>query len=105
MLCRSIHEGEPPAAAASAAPGDNRPRPDQISFGLLLNLPSVCHPADKSVVWGNVVRYAPGVAPESNPPIARATCRDRAVQYVSILLFAASIKNKTHTNQQNSKYT
>src|SRR3546814_20628994 len=71
MLCRSIHEGEPPAAAASAAPGENRPRPDQISFGLLLNLASVCHAEDKSVVWGYVVRYAPGVTPESNPLLDR----------------------------------
>src|SRR5690606_18609124 len=66
-----IHEGEPPAIAAAATPGDNRPRPDQISFGLLLNLASVCHAEEKGVVWGYVARYAPGVTPESNPLLDR----------------------------------
>ena len=66
-----IHEGEPPATAAAVTPGDNRPRPEQISFGLLLNLASVCHAEDKGVVWGYVARYAPGVTPESNPLLDR----------------------------------
>ena len=66
-----IHEGEPPAIAAATAAGDNRPRPDQISFGLLLNLASVCHAEDKAVVWGYVARYAPGATPESDPLLDR----------------------------------
>ena len=68
-----IHEGEPPVAAgATTAPaGDNRPRPEQISFALLLNLASVCHAEDKGVVWGYVARYAPEASPEANPLLDR----------------------------------
>jgi len=66
-----IHEGDPPAVADGATAGDNRPRPDQISFGLLLNLASVCHAEDKAVVWGYVARYAPGATPDSNPLLDR----------------------------------
>jgi len=68
-----IHEGNPPAldATSDEAAGDNRPRPGQISFGLLLNLASVCHAEDKAVVWGYVARYAPGASPEANPLLDR----------------------------------
>ena len=51
-----IHHGTPPAPEGSG-----------LSFGLLLNLASVCHAEEKSVVWGYVERYAPGASPEANP--------------------------------------
>jgi lysyl-tRNA synthetase class 1 len=51
-----IHHGQPPA-----------PETAGISFALLLNLASVCHAEDKSVVWGYVERYAPGASPAANP--------------------------------------
>jgi lysyl-tRNA synthetase, class I len=34
-----------------------------ISFGLLLNLASVCNPEDKSVLWGFISQYAPEATP------------------------------------------
>ncbi|UUX51334.1 lysine--tRNA ligase [Nisaea acidiphila] len=40
-----------------------------LSFGLLLNLASVCHAEDKSVLWGFIERYAPGATPESHPTL------------------------------------
>ncbi len=51
-----IHHGQPPAPESSG-----------LSFSLLLNLASVCHAEDKSVVWGYVSRYAPDASPEANP--------------------------------------
>jgi len=55
-----IHEGKAPAAESSG-----------LSFGLLLNLASVCHAEDKGVIWGYVARYAPGASPEANPLLDR----------------------------------
>ena len=55
-----IHEGNPPAAESSG-----------LSFGLLLNLASVCHAEDKAVIWGYVARYAPGASPDANPLLDR----------------------------------
>ena len=55
-----IHEGKTPAAESSG-----------LSFGLLLNLASVCHAEDKGVIWGYVARYAPGASPEANPLLDR----------------------------------
>src|SRR3546814_17369692 len=52
---------------------------DVCSSDLLLNLASVCHAEDKSVVWGYVARYAPGVTPESNPLLDRLV--GHAVRY------------------------
>ena len=48
-----IHSGTPPAEDVP------------VSFGLLLNLASVCNTEDKSVLWGFITRYAPDAAPES----------------------------------------
>ena len=50
-----IHGGETPSEEAA------------LGFGLLLNLASVCHAEDKSVVWGYITRYAPGTSPETHP--------------------------------------
>ncbi len=54
-----IHNGQPPAPEVS------------ISFGLLLNLASVCNPEDKSVLWGFISRYAPQATPENSPMLDR----------------------------------
>lgn len=54
-----IHGGNPPA--------HNSP----VSFGMLLNLASVCNTEDKAVLWGFITRYAPDATPESNPMLDR----------------------------------
>jgi lysyl-tRNA synthetase, class I len=38
-----------------------------ISFGLLLNLASVCNPEDKSVLWGFISKYSPNANPNNAP--------------------------------------
>ena len=42
-----------------------------LSFGLLLNLASVCHAEDTSVLWGYIARYAPGATAETHPVLDR----------------------------------
>jgi lysyl-tRNA synthetase class 1 len=54
-----IHDGRPPR------------EPVPLSFGILLNLASVCHAEDKDVLWGFISRYAPGVRPETAPMLDR----------------------------------
>lgn len=54
-----IHDGKPPTIEAS------------LSFGLLLNLASVCHTEDKTVMWGFISRYLPGSSPERHPMLDR----------------------------------
>ena len=58
-----------------AVPGDQVP----LGFGLLLNLASVCHAEDKSVIWGYIQRYAPDASPEANPFLD--TLAEYAVSY------------------------
>ena len=58
-----IHMGEPTAERA------------HLSFGILLNLASVCHTEDKSVLWHFISRYRPDAAPETAPML------DRLVEY------------------------
>ncbi|MBY0354569.1 MAG: lysine--tRNA ligase [Rickettsiales bacterium] len=50
-----IHNGQPPAPEIN------------ITFGLLLNLASVCNPEDAAVLWGFISRYAPDATPENSP--------------------------------------
>ena len=50
-----IHNGVPPEEKA------------HISFGVLLNLVSVCHSDDPTVLWHYITRNAPDADPESNP--------------------------------------
>ena len=40
-----------------------------LSFSILLNLASVCNTEDKSVLWGFISRYAPGVTAETHPKL------------------------------------
>ena len=58
-----IHMGEPPAERA------------HLSFGILLNLASVCHSEDKAVLWHFISRYRPDANPETAPML------DRLVEY------------------------
>lgn len=44
-----------------------------ISFGLLLNLASVCNPEDKSVLWGFITKYAPEANPKTAPYLDHLT--------------------------------
>ncbi|MBM85816.1 MAG: lysine--tRNA ligase, partial [Rhodospirillaceae bacterium] len=47
---------------AGTVPSD----PVPLGFSLLLNLASVCHAEEKSVIWGYITRYAPDATPEDN---------------------------------------
>mgnify|MGYP000175682299 CR=1 FL=1 len=50
-----IHQGQPPREEA------------HLSYNILLNLASVCHTEDKSVLWHFIGRYRPDASPESAP--------------------------------------
>jgi len=50
-----IHHGKPPAPESG------------LSYNILLNLASVCHAEDKSVLWQFISRYVPGTTPENAP--------------------------------------
>ncbi len=48
--------------------GDDAPSEDlTLSFGILLNLVSVCNTDDPAVLWGFVGRYVDGASPETHP--------------------------------------
>jgi len=50
-----IYHGQPPSEHA------------HLTFGILLNLASVCHSEDPAVLWGFIRRYVPGASPETAP--------------------------------------
>ncbi|MBM3503672.1 MAG: lysine--tRNA ligase [Alphaproteobacteria bacterium] len=54
-----IHAGKPPKAEVP------------VSFGLLLNLASVCNTEDRAVLWGFISRYVAGATPERFPLLDR----------------------------------
>ncbi|MEX2200870.1 MAG: lysine--tRNA ligase [Dongiaceae bacterium] len=54
-----IHDGNPPQAVSP------------LTFGILLNLASVCNAADKETLWAFISRYAPGATPETAPFLDR----------------------------------
>ncbi|MSO64782.1 MAG: lysine--tRNA ligase [Alphaproteobacteria bacterium] len=54
-----IHAGHPPA--------EQMP----VTFGLLLNLVSVCNTEDQTVLWGFISRYIAGATPERYPLLDR----------------------------------
>lgn len=56
-----IHNGEPPQQDAF------------LSYTILLNLASVCHTEDKSVLWHFISRYRPGATPSNSAIIDRLT--------------------------------
>jgi lysyl-tRNA synthetase class 1 len=43
----------------------------KLSFGMLLNLASVCNTEDPAVLWGFISRYAPDATPEGDPFLDR----------------------------------
>ncbi len=52
--------------------GDEAPTEDlPISFGILLNLVSVCNTDDPAVLWGFVGQYVEGATPETHPLLDR----------------------------------
>ncbi|MBF0307270.1 MAG: lysine--tRNA ligase [Alphaproteobacteria bacterium] len=54
-----IHGGQPP--------GEQPP----LTYSILLNLASVCHTEDPSVLWHFIERYAPGASPATQPILDR----------------------------------
>jgi len=54
-----MHEGQPPQTEMP------------VTFGLLLNLVSASNASERSVLWGFISRYAPGVSPETHPELDR----------------------------------
>ncbi|WP_202330631.1 lysine--tRNA ligase [Mesorhizobium sp. L-8-3] len=62
-----MHNGEPPAIDLP------------VPFALLLNLVSASNAQNKSVLWGFISRYAPGVTPQTHPELDRLT--DYAIRY------------------------
>jgi lysyl-tRNA synthetase class 1 len=54
-----VHNGHPPREELP------------LSFGILLNLASVCNTEDKAVLWGFISRYAPQARPETMPMVDR----------------------------------
>jgi len=64
-----IHQGHPPAEDA------------HLSYNILLNLASVCHTEDKSVLWHFIVRYRPDASPENAPFLDQLV--ERAINYYS----------------------
>jgi lysyl-tRNA synthetase class 1 len=81
-----IHGGAPPASERVAAGGGNQAAA-RVDFALLLNLVAVANAEDKTVLWGFLQRYAPGVSPATHPRL------DGLVGY-AIRYFADFVKPK-----------
>jgi lysyl-tRNA synthetase class 1 len=62
-----IHQGRPPA--------EDTP----VTFGVLLNLVSVCNTEDRAVLWHFISRYRPDANPETSPILDRLV--DHAITY------------------------
>ncbi len=62
-----IHQGQPPVEEA------------HLSYNILLNLASVCHTEDKSVLWHFIVRYRPDASPDGAPFLDRLV--ENAINY------------------------
>jgi len=62
-----IHSGTPPQSESA------------ISFGILLNLASVCNAESSDILWGFVKRYIEGATPESMPFLNKLI--EHAVKY------------------------
>lgn len=72
-----VHNGNPPQEELP------------LSFGILLNLASVCNTEDKSVLWGFISRYAPNANPKTMPMV------DRLVGY-AIAYYRDFVKPNKH---------
>jgi lysyl-tRNA synthetase class 1 len=73
-----LHAGEPPAPELVSSGGGSQPG-TTISFSMLLNLVAVANSEDPAVLWGFILRYAPGVSPETHPRLDSLV--KRAVRY------------------------
>jgi lysyl-tRNA synthetase, class I len=62
-----IHNGHPPKPETG------------LSYNILLNLASVCHAEDRTVLWHFISRYVPGATPASAPTLDKLV--DYAVTY------------------------
>ncbi|MGY8996228.1 MAG: lysine--tRNA ligase [Alphaproteobacteria bacterium] len=62
-----LHAGKPPV------------EDQKLTYGMLLNLASVCNAEDKSVLWGFISRYLPGSTPQTEPLLDRLS--ELAVNY------------------------
>ena len=62
-----IHRGSPPAEDA------------HVTFGVLLNLASVCNTEDRAVLWQFISRYRPAAEPQTSPILDRLV--DHAITY------------------------
>lgn len=71
-----------------------------ISFGLLLNLASVCNPEDKSVLWGFISKYAAGANPETAPYLDHLA--NFAVRYYNDFVKAHKIYLKPDERQKST---
>lgn len=72
-----VHQGKPPQEELP------------LSFGVLLNLASVCNTEDKAVLWGFISRYAPGAHAKAMPMV------DRLVGY-AIAYYRDFVKPNKH---------
>jgi lysyl-tRNA synthetase class 1 len=73
-----IHNGTPPEEMG------------RLSFGILLNLASVCHSEDPAVLWHYISRYAPQASPESDPLL------DKLVSYAIVYYRDFVLPEKTY---------
>lgn len=62
-----LHSGKPPV------------EDQKLTYGMLLNLASVCNAEEKSVLWGFISRYLPGSTPQTEPLLDRLS--ELAVNY------------------------
>src|SRR3984957_13749757 len=72
-----VHNGHPPREELP------------LSFGILLNLASVCNTEDKSILWGFISRYASHASPKTMPIV------DRLVGY-AIAYYRDFVKPNKH---------
>jgi lysyl-tRNA synthetase class 1 len=82
-----IHDGRPPQESVP------------LTFGVLLNLASVCNTEDKSVLWGFVSRYVPGATAENHPILDQLV--GHAIRYYADFVKPAKrYRSPTETERQ-----
>ena len=81
-----IHRGEPPHEDA------------HLSYSILLNLASVCHTEDKSVLWHFISRYRPDATAETAPILDGLV--ERAINYYQDFIKPHKKYRMATTNEQ-----
>ena len=67
---KKYHEANDVDSPAYHVHSGKVPKPESdLTFALLVNLASACNPESKSVLWGFISKYAPGLTPEKAPMI------------------------------------